>query len=244
INFTCHYSLGGDIYTTGFPEDGYSGLAGVKYETIMRNELLDVITAYGVELFISGHELNNYMKFKPIHYRTGYNTGCINYGVGNMPIDCTISKYTDENGIEKTKATMEQYFYGDFNRSATSAKKRLIKSIAFDLNPSRSKNRLKNARQFFAAKKLLTDTFSGRYEGLYRYSFAYQGIHEIDGVSYYKFDVSALKYYIFNNTTIFADADEEISSPLLLSHIKDVYIPLDASSIYEIVNGRMKQLQK
>ena len=62
---------------------------------------------------------------------------------------------------------------------------------------------------------------------MYRYSFAYQGIHEIDGVSYYKFDVSALKYYIFNNTTIFADADEEISSPLLLSHINDVYIPLD-----------------
>ena len=184
------------------------------------------------------------MDFKEIHYRTGYNTGCINYCVGNMPVDCTIAKYTDENGLEKIKATMEQYFYGDFNRSATPTKKSLIKSIGFNLNQPATKNRLKNARQFFIAKKLLTDTFSGRYEGLYRYSFAYQGIHEIDGVSYYKFDVSALKYYIFNNTTIFADADEEISSPLLLSHINDVYIPLDASSICEIKNGRIKTIER
>ncbi|MEE1197696.1 MAG: helix-turn-helix domain-containing protein [Acutalibacteraceae bacterium] len=244
IIFVCHYSIFDKHGAPGFADDGYSGLAEINSETVKRNELLDIITAYGVELFISGHDYNNQMDFKEIHYRTGYNTGCINYCVGNMPVDCTIAKYTDENGLEKIKASMEQYFYGDFNRSAKPAKKSLIKSIDFNLNQPATKNRLKNARQFFIAKKLLTDTFSARYEGLYRYSFAYQGIHKIDGVSYYKFDVSALKYYIFDKTTIFADADEEISSPLLLSHIKDVYIPLDASSICEIKNGRIKTIEK
>ena len=179
------------------------------------------------------------MDFDEIYYRTGYNTGCINYSVGNTPVDCTLSTYTDEDGSEKVKVTMEQYFYGDFSNSTTVLKKSQIKSIDFDLNAPITKNRLKNARQFFAAKKLLTDTFSGRYDGLYRYSFAYQGVHRIDGISYYKFDVSVLRYYIFKNMTIYADADEEITSSLFLSHMKDVYIPLDASSICEIKDGKL-----
>ena len=56
-----------------------------------------------------------------------------------MPVDCTIAKYTDENGLEKIKATMEQYFYGDFNRSATPTKKSLIKSIGFSLQILKNK---------------------------------------------------------------------------------------------------------
>ncbi len=241
--FMCHYSFIDSSNTSGFAEDGYSSLADIKLETVLRNELLDIITAYGVELFISGHEDNNQMDFDEVYYRTGYSTGCINYSVGNTPVDCTISKYTDENGNEKIKVTMEQYFYGDFNKSTTLPKKSLIKSIEFDLISPELKNRLKNARQFLAAKKLLADTFSGRYDGLYKYSFAYYGIHKIDGVSYFKFDVSILRYYILNkHTTIYADADEEITSSLLLSHMKDIYIPLDASSICEVKDGKIKPI--
>ncbi len=232
IIFLCHFSAIDSINSSGFAEDGFSLLADSKRETAYRNELLDIITAYGVELFISGHEDNNHMHYSPIYYNTGYNTGCINYITGNTPVDCTLS--VTDNG--QTAVTMEQYFYGDFTEASSRPKKSLIKTLGFELTHPKSDGRLENAKKFFAAKKKLTDTFSGRFDGLYRYSFAYCGTDNIDGKEYYKFDVSILKYYIFNGSTIYADSDEEINSPNITAHLFDAYIPSDASFIGELTD--------
>ncbi len=239
IIFTCHFSVIDSLNSTGFAEDGFALLADSKKESAYRNELLDILTAYGVELFISGHEDNNDMHYNPIYYRTGYNTGCINYITGNTPVDCTLSQ---NNG--QTYVTLEQYFYGDFIDSKSRPKKSLTKTLQFPLNHRGDENRLERAQQFLVAKQKLTDTFSERFNGLYKYSFAYCGEEEIDGKLYYKFDVSVLKYYISNNTTVYADSDEEIDSLNLTAHLLDAYIPTDASFIGKLTKDGIKPIQK
>lgn len=229
IIFLCHYSLDNSVGGAGFAEDGYQGLADIRCESVLRNELLDIITAFGVELYISGHEDRNDMKFCPVKYRSGFDTGCINYSVGNTPVDCTITK--NENG--ETSVLMEQYFYGDFSKASRSIGKNRLKSVEFKLNHKVSQDRLSSATKFLKARDLLNRIFSTRYDGLYKYTFGYCGIIDIEGSPYYKFDVSFLKYHIVDNTTVYADADEEIDSSIITSHLKNIYISEDSLRVYE-----------
>ena len=76
-------------------DDGDFKLAQKALESLGRNELLDIITQYGVKLYINGHEHDDRMNYEEITYEHGYKTGCINYSVGLCPTDCDIDEYID-----------------------------------------------------------------------------------------------------------------------------------------------------
>ncbi len=219
IIFVNHFSAQNneEKFSGNMRDDGCYELAEIQLETLRRNELLDIITQYGVQLYISGHEHCDEMNFEEITYQNGFKTGCINYSVGLNPIACEIHGNT---------VAFKQYDYASFKSIPESIDDAVCKRVIFSLRDKKS-DRLENAKNFYSALEELKKIYSGRFEGLYRYSFQYCGEKQENGKRYYGFKVYYLRYYIHNGEkpiTIYAFPDSEKKGADLKTHITDIYI--------------------
>ncbi len=205
-------------------DDGCYELADIQMETLRRNELLDIITQYGVQLYINGHEHLNKMNFEEITYQNGYKTGCINYSVGLNPVDCEI------NG---NSVKFKQYDYSVFDTLPEKLEDCVSDSVTFTLCDKKS-NRLKGAKEFYSALEQLKKLFPDRFEGLYRYSFQHSGTKTENGKTYYGFKVYYLRYYIHRAkvpVTVYAFPDSEKTNRDLKTYITDIYISADGETL-------------
>ncbi len=208
-------------------DDGDIKLAQKNIESLGRNELLDIITQYGVKLYINGHEHNNGMNYEEITYEHGYKTGCINYSAGLSPTDCLIDEYNN-NHQKQIDVVMKQYSYNSFYSIPEDMEKTVAKTVTFPLiNTCTKCDRAFTAQSFYKAKQVLENIYSGRFDGLYKYCFEYIGSKQKDNKKYFGFNVSYLRYYICNcgaPTTVYADPDNDTMHSNLKTHIADVYI--------------------
>lgn len=223
-HFSCQNNP--EKFSAAMKDDGDYNLAEKNLETLGRNDLLDIITKYGVKLYLNGHEHSDKMDYEEITYQHGYKTGCINYSVGIAPTEIKI-KIEYSSGKKKTSVAFRQFSYADTAEDFDNLEEIPAKHLKFYLIESKTEDVLKLSSDFSKAKQNLKNIFSGRYNGLYKYCFEYIGKKSANGIDYFGFKVSYLKYFILTNgvpTTIYADPDRDKKSDDLKIYIDDIFI--------------------
>ncbi len=212
--------------------DGDADLAAQELESLNRNKLLDVITQYGVELYINGHEHNNNMNYSEIKYENGLGTGCINYNAGNEPTDCIIEEYENELGEKKIKVTMNRYTIADFTEVKSDMSAMVTATKTFDLigNGKTAQETLDSANEYYVADTALRTKYSGKYNDIYNYSFEFAGVQDVNGTNCYTFNVSRLLYYVVDSTVTY-DEKVEDKTGILREALATVYITADGSIV-------------